>query len=117
MKTKSPTTIAITIAALMGLLTLTALAQHKNLKAFDKAPDGMERFVIELPHKERGEENAFMVELIVGKEMETDGVNRVHLGGKIEAKPLKGWGFTYYEVAKLGPGASTLIGVHLAPRK
>jgi hypothetical protein len=29
----------------------------------------MERFVIALPHKERGEEDAFQVEIIVGKEM------------------------------------------------
>ena len=43
--------------------------------------------------------------------MLTDGVNSVRLGGNIDAKPLKGWGFTYYEVAKFGPTASTLIGV------
>ena len=65
-----------------------------------------------MPHKDRGEENAFKVELIVGKMMLTDGVNRMFLGGgKIAPKPLKGWGCTYYEVPRLGPAASTLIGV------
>ena len=85
--------------------------EHENLKAFPAAKEGMERFVIALPHKTRAEEGGFKVELVVGKVMDTDGVNRVSLGAKIEAKPLKGWGFTYYEVEKIGPAMSTLIGV------
>ena len=85
-------------------------ANHKYLKAFPKAAEGMSRFVIVLPDKTRAQEGAFKVELIVGKMMDTDGVNRMFLSGKLEPKPLKGWGFTYYQ-AKLGPAASTLIGV------
>ena len=83
---------------------------HKYLKAFPQAAEEMTRFVIELPHKTRAEEGAFKVELVVGKVMETDGVNRMFMGGKLDAKPLKGWGFTFYE-AQLGSAASTLIGV------
>ena len=86
-------------------------AEHKYLKAFPAAKDGMVRHVINLPDRQRGEEDGYRVEIVVGKTMLTDGVNRMHLGGKIEAKPLQGWGFTYYEVEKLGPAASTLIGV------
>ena len=93
------------------LVGVANAADHKNLKAFPNPAKGMARYVIELPHKDRGEENAFKVELIVGKMMLTDGVNRMFMGGKLESKSLKGWGFTYYEVAKLGPAASTLIGV------
>lgn len=86
-------------------------AEERYLKAFPEAGEGMSRFVILLPHKERGEDQDFKVEIYVGKEIETDGVNTYRLGGKIEAKPLKGWGFTYYEVAKFGPAMSTRIGV------
>ena len=85
-------------------------ANHKYLKAFPKAAGGMSRFVIVLPDKTRGQEGAFKVELIVGRMMDTDGVNQMFLSGKLEPKPLKGWGFTYYQ-AKLGPVASSLIGV------
>ena len=84
---------------------------HRNLKPFPKAAEGMSRFVIVLPEKTRAEEGAFKVELIVGKVMDTDSVNHMWFGGKLEAKPLKGWGFTYYLVEKLGPAASTRRGV------
>jgi ecotin len=97
---------------LLAILTVSIIAEeHRYLKAFPLAAKGMARYVIQLPHKERGVDSNFKVELIVGKEMLTDGVNSVRLGGIIEPKPLKGWGFTYYEVSKLGPGMSTLIGV------
>jgi ecotin len=85
--------------------------EHKYLKAFPAASEGMTRFVLELPHKERDEEGEFLVELIVGKTIETDGVNKYFIGGTLAEQPLKGWGFTYYEVKKLGPVGSTKIGV------
>jgi len=101
----------LAIAALLVVPISASAAEHKNLKAFAPAREGMERFVIVLPHKERGEDGNFKVELVVGKMIMTDGVNSARLGAKIEPKPLKGWGFTYYEVTKVGPVASTLIGV------
>jgi ecotin len=67
--------------------------------------------VIVLPHKERGEEDAFQVEIIVGKEMLTDGVNLVRLGSMIEPRPLAGWGYTYYEVT----GSSETLSTMMAP--
>jgi ecotin len=94
---------------LASLSNCAAQGPPNHLEAFPSAAQGMSRYVIELPHKERGEEDAFRVELIVGQQMLTDGVNLVRLGGKIVDKPLKGWGFTYYEVAKIGPAASTLM--------
>ena len=84
-------------------------AEHPQLKAYPPAKDGMSRFVIELPHKERGEEDSFKVELIVGKVMLTDGVNQIRLGNKIERKVIKGWGYSYYEVAESGAAISTMM--------
>ncbi|BCS97730.1 ecotin [Desulfoluna limicola] len=69
----------------------------------------MERFVIVLPEKARGEDEGFMVELIAGKMMMTDGVNLMRLGSVIEPRPLKGWGYTYYEVTGTSQAMSTLM--------
>ena len=84
-------------------------AEHAQLKVFPPAGDGMERLVIELPHKERGEEENFKVELIPGKMMLTDGVNSVRLGVDIASRPLKGWGYTFYEVSGNGAAMSTMV--------
>jgi len=99
---------------ILGLVVLSVPAfgaEHLELKAFPAAKEGMERFVIVLPHKGRGEEDAFQVELIVGKEMLTDGVNLVRLANTIEARPLEGWGYTYYEVT----GSSETLSTMMAP--
>ena len=97
------------IFSLMMIGTLSA--EHKELKAFPKAEKGMERFVIELPHRERGEEDSYKVEIIPGKTMLTDGVNRMRVGLSVEAKPLKGWGYTFYQVNGKAIGMSTLMAV------
>ena len=94
--------------AFMGIYVLNA-ADHPQLKAFPAAEQGKERIVIVLPHKERGEGDSFKVELIPGKMMMVDGVNRVRLGTSIVSKPLKGWGYTYYETAGRDMAMSTLI--------
>ncbi len=83
----------------LGLFCVLAFgAEHPELKAFPPAEEGIDRLVIILPHKERGEENRFKVELIPGKTMLTDDVNLMHLGMTIVPRPLKGWGYTYYEI-------------------
>ncbi len=91
--------------------TVLHAADHKELKAFPAAKAGMQRFVISLPHKERGEEDAFKVELLPGKMMVTDGVNQFRLGTRIESRPLKGWGYTYYEITGKETTMSTRVGV------
>ena len=80
-----------------------------ELDAFPAPQDGMVRFVIELEHKGRGEEDAFKVEIVVGKEMLTDGVTLYPLGNTIEPRTLQGWGYTYYEVVGKGEAMSTMM--------
>jgi ecotin len=71
----------------------------KNLEAaFPKAPAGRERKVILLPHKERGEEDAYKVEIVVGRTIQTDGINRYAFQGRLVPRDIQGWGFTYHEV-------------------
>jgi ecotin len=84
-------------------------ADHPELRAFPPAREGMERFVIVLPHKERGEEDDFMVELVAGRTLQVDGVNQVRIGVAIEPRTLEGWGYTYYKVTGSGVVMNTLM--------
>ena len=106
-------------AALARVLIISVLLQgatalgsaHPELKAFPMADEGYDRYVIVLPHKERGEEDSFRVEIIAGKEMLTDGVNLVRLGNAIEPRTLAGWGYSYYVVT----GSTNIISTMMAP--
>jgi ecotin len=97
------------MVCLLLISPLLSAADHSPLKAFPEARQGMLRFVIELPHKERDEEQNFRVQLLVGKTMQTDGVNQIRLGTSIEALPLKGWGYIYYEVKPEPASLSTMM--------
>ena len=109
------TSFSLLLAALCILLSLSSntviAAEHPQLKAFPVAKPGLQRIVIVLPHKERSEEGAFQVELLPGKMMSVDGVNHFRVNAKIQAKPLKGWGYTYYDVTGGEQGISTKMGV------
>lgn len=94
---------------LISFSALTLASNQSELNAFPAAKEGMERFVILLPDKDRQAETQFKVELFAGKEMLTDGVNLMRLGNTIETKPLTGWGYTYYEVTGSGQAVSTLM--------
>jgi len=83
--------------------------EHSQLKAFPEAQKGMTRFVIFLPHKTRDEEIYFNVEIIPGKNILTDGVNKVRLDARINKYPLKGWGYSYYDIVGSGRTMSTLM--------
>ena len=103
-------TVSLVCSAVMAVTAAnTPAAEHKELKAFPPAGDGMVRFVIVLPHKDRGEEGDLKVELIAGKQMETDGVNLYRLGSNINPQPLVGWGYTFYKVKGDGPAMSTMM--------
>lgn len=85
-----------------------ATVTHPDLKLFPPAKAGMERFVIVLPHKERGEEDAFRVELMPGKMMKTDGTNLYSLGNILAEKNLEGFGYSFYEISE-GPVRMTAM--------
>jgi ecotin len=82
-------------------------AAADNMDAFPAAEEGQARHVLHLPPLE--DESAAKVELIIGKMVKTDPVNRFFLAGEIEAVTIKGWGFTRYVVEKIGPMAGTLM--------
>lgn len=109
---------------LIGLTLLTAVVsssaatknsvsssvdEHKNLKAFPMAAKDFSRTVIVLPHKERKEEKNYSVELIVGKVIKTDGVNLFGMNTSLKAMPLKGWGFTFYNMQGNDSVRSTMM--------
>ena len=79
------------------------------MKAFPPAGKGVVRYVVQLPEQE--DESAFRVQLIAGKTMQVDAVNRYVLGGRVVEETIEGWGYPRYIVSQLGPVAGTLIGV------
>jgi len=90
-------------------IQLASASGKSPLEAFPAPEDGLQRFVIELPEKARDEEDAFKVEIVAGKQILTDGVNRYRLANRIEARSLKGWGYTFYEVTGSGETMGTLM--------
>ena len=100
------------VMAMLAVVGGSAVAaEHPQLKAFPAAEEGQVRLVIVLPHKERGEEERFMVELVPGKEILTDGVNRYRMACRVESRPLQGWGYTFYEVT----GSDQTMSTRMAP--
>lgn len=107
----------INIFTVMISLTVFAASEHPQLKAFPDAEEGMERFVITLPNKKRGEEDNLKVELVPGKFMLTDGINIVRHSSSIESHPLKKWGYTFYEIVGRDVVISTNISVATGTKK
>lgn len=95
--------------ALLALVFISFAHAADNMKAFPPPEQGMTRYVINLPKQE--DETAFKVELIIGKTVKTDPVNRYFFGGTLETETIAGWGFDRYILRKLGPMAGTLMAV------
>lgn len=89
------------------LSAVMPMQEPDNMKAFPPADKGMTRHVLKLPKQD--DESAFKIELIAGKTVQVDQVNRHFFGGKIEEQIIEGWGFPRYNVSQLGPLAGTLM--------
>jgi len=101
-------TIVITSIMTLFFNVMTARSAD-NMKAFPSAGEGMVRYVLQLP--KQADESAFKVELVVGKMVEVDGVNKYFFAGRIEEEIISGWGFPRYIVSRLGPMGGTLMAV------
>lgn len=83
----------------------------QTLQAFPAAKTGQQRVVIQLPALPEAQWAERKVELRIGKEIMTDGINHTFLTGEIKPKTLQGWGYTYYETSKELAVGNTLMAV------
>ena len=79
----------------------------QSLEPFPEAEPGMTRFVFQVPPLEN--EDSALVTLIVGKVIETDGINQYSLGGSLKKHNVPGWGYSYYKADASGHAISTLM--------
>lgn len=95
--------------ALVIVLAVSMVQAADSLKAFPPPEKGFVRYVLQLPKQEN--EAELKVELIIGRSVQTDEINRYFFAGRIEAETIEGWGFTRYTVPKFGPLAGTKMAV------
>ena len=92
-----------------ALVSVSLAFAADNMQAFPPAAEGMTRHVISLPQRE--DESAYKVELIIGKAVKTDAINRYFFAGELQTETVPGWGFERYVLRALGPMAGTLMAV------
>jgi ecotin len=80
-----------------------------DLKPYPAAGAGYERFVFRLPAIPQEEDRK--VELVVGKMVLVDEVNRYFFGGSLTRESVKGWGYSIYRVESPGVLAGTRAAV------
>ena len=101
--------LVISAAVLLSLSTLCSVANAAKLEdvaPYPKAEAGFSRQVIHLP-KQKNEDD-YKVQIIAGKTLQVD-CNQQRLGGKLEEKTLKGWGYPMYRLNKVSGPLSTMM--------
>ena len=101
-----PFTLTALFTLSLAASPLVLAASLKDVAPYPEAEKGFTRQVIHLPAQE--DESAFKLEVLAGKELLVD-CNRQRLGGDLEEKDLKGWGYPYYRLEKVSGPASTLM--------
>lgn len=80
---------------LSALCSVAHAAKLEDVAPYPKAETGFSRQVIYLP-KQKNEDD-YKVQIIAGKTLQVD-CNQQRLGGKLEEKTLKGWGYPMYRL-------------------
>lgn len=79
---------------------------EKLVSSFPAPEEGMKRYVLVLP--EEADEAMLQVQLIIGKTVETDSVNRYFFAGELAQKTTPEQ-YPFFVLEKLGPMAGTLM--------
>lgn len=88
---------------------MPALQAADPIDAYPPAEKDMTRHVLNLPAEK--DESIIKIELILGKTVKTDSVNRYFFGGNLETKTVEGWGYPYHILPEIGPMAGTLMAI------
>ena len=91
---------------MLGVLStpLLAVEPATDIKMFPAAAENEQRVVIRVP-KQAHEENS-KVEIMIGLKQAVD-CNQHRISGDLQELNLKGWGYPYYRLDKVGPMIST----------
>lgn len=103
---KSLVNSAAVLLALGTLCSAANAAKLEDVAPYPKAEAGFSRQVIHLP-KQKNEDD-YKVQIIAGKTLQVD-CNQQRLGGKLEEKTLKGWGYPMYRLNKVSGPMSTMM--------
>ncbi|MEC4114176.1 ecotin family protein [Myroides pelagicus] len=97
----------LTLFVAATTMTMGQTINRLDTSIFPKPEKGYKQVLIEVPHSDNDHNKK--IEFSIGKVIQVDGCNKYMLGGTLEKKDLKGWGYSYYEFSSKGDVASTMM--------